>query len=445
MTARTLVSRCRSPNAERQMTDTIEIQPVDEPIRAVAAPPGSKSLTNRALIVAALARGTSHLTGLLDSRDTQVMIAGLQSMGIELTSDPAAGTATVVGCAGAPPANVAEIYVENSGTTIRFLTAFCALGDGEFRLDGNERMRQRPIEDLADTLNELGGDVVCSGETQCPPVNVRGRGLEGGTADIAGSISSQYLSAILMAAPCAASAVDLNVVGELVSRPYVDMTLGVMNAFGVAVDTSSASRFRISPQTYHGTRYAVEPDASAASYFFAAAAITGGEVTVEGLSKSSLQGDVHFVDVLERMGCEVTWSADAITVRGGTLRGVEVDMNAISDTAQTLAAVAVYAQGPTRITNIGHVRHKETDRIAAVATELRRLGVAVDEADDGLTIHPAPPHAATIHTYDDHRMAMSFALVGLRAPGIRIADPGCTAKTYPRFFEDLAQLCGRDR
>lgn len=425
------------------MTESIGIEPVIEPIRARVAPPGSKSLTNRALIVAALAEGTSRLSGLLDSRDTRVMLAGLNAMGIDIEHDPEAGTATVVGCAGAPPANVADIDVENSGTTIRFLTAFCALGDGEFRLDGNERMRQRPIEDLAVALNELGGDVICSGETLCPPVNIRGRGLAGGTTDVSGTISSQYLSGLLMAAPCAEESVELNVVGELVSRPYIEMTLAVMRAFGVSIDASSLQRFLIEPQTYSDTDYVVEPDASAASYFFAAAAITGGEVTVEGLSKSSLQGDVRFVDVLEQMGCDVEWRPNSITVRGNTLKGIDVDMNAISDTAQTLAAVAVFAEGPTNITNIAHVRHKETDRIAAVATELRRMGVVVDERPDGMTIHPSPPEPAEIHTYDDHRMAMSFALIGLRVPGIRIADPGCTAKTYPRFFEDLEKLCGR--
>eukprot|EP00913_Durusdinium_trenchii_P028433 g26661.t1 len=378
------------------MPNSAEIQPVNGPIQGTIVPPGSKSLTNRALLVAALARGVSKLTGLLDSRDTQVMISALRSMGINIENDPVAGTATIFGCSGAPPASVADIDIENSGTSIRFLTAFCALGDGEFRLDGNERMRQRPIEDLAVALNELGGDVVCSGETLCPPVHIRGRGLEGGTTDVAGTISSQYLSGLLMAAPCARTAVELNVAGELVSKPYIDMTLGVMRVFGVSVDAGSLERFRITPQKYRGTDYDVEPDASAASYFFAAAAITGGEVTVTGLSKSSLQGDVHFVDVLEQMGCEVQWQPDAITVRGGTLRGVDVDMNAISDTAQTLAAVAVFAEGPTRITNIAHVRHKETDRIAAVATELRRLGITVDEADDGLTIHPSTPQAAEV-------------------------------------------------
>ncbi|MGH7128747.1 MAG: 3-phosphoshikimate 1-carboxyvinyltransferase, partial [Planctomycetaceae bacterium] len=316
-----------------------------------------------------------------------------------------------------------------------------------------------------EALHALGADVICERGGDCPPVIVRADGLPGGTATVAGDVSSQFLSALLMAAPCAHQAVELKIEGELVSEPYVEMTRRVMASFGVHVaigrdaessfgrDAESSERsaplriaadrrFRIEPASYQARDYQIEPDASAASYFFAVAAITGGEVTVEGLTRESLQGDVRFIDVLERMGCEVVRHPDAIGVRGGSLRGIDVDMNAISDTAQTLAAVAVFAEGPTRIRNVAHVRHKETDRIAAVATELRRLGQTVEEFDDGLVIHPAPPRPATIETYDDHRMAMSFALVGLRVPGVRIADPGCTAKTYPRFFDDLRTLCG---
>ncbi|HTI52386.1 MAG TPA: 3-phosphoshikimate 1-carboxyvinyltransferase, partial [Planctomycetaceae bacterium] len=251
----------------------------------------------------------------------------------------------------------------------------------------------------------------------------------------------QYLSALLMAAPAAAGPVTIEVAGRLVSEPYVEMTLAVMRAFGVKLDTSAPGVYRLSPQVYQAREYAIEPDASAASYFFAAAAITGGEVTVSGLARDALQGDIAFVDALARMGCSVGSGPDGITVRGGTLRGIDIDMNAISDTAQTLAAVAPFASGPTRIRNVAHIRHKETDRIAAVATELRRIGQRVDEHPDGLTIHPAPIVPATIETYDDHRMAMSFALVGLRSPGICIAHPECTGKTYPRFFDDLRRLC----
>jgi 3-phosphoshikimate 1-carboxyvinyltransferase len=273
-------------------------------------------------------------------------------------------------------------------------------------------------------------------------VVVQGGGLAGGTADVAGDISSQFLSALLMVAPSAQRTVELRVRGELVSQPYVEMTRRVMDAFGATVETTDRNSYRIEPQSYRGADYAIEPDASAASYFFALAAITGGRITVPGLSRGSLQGDVAFVDVLEQMGCRVEASGDSLTVEGGTLRGVDVDMNAISDTAQTLAAVAPFAEGPTRLRNIAHVRHKETDRIRAVANELARLGVRVEEHADGLTIDPGPMHPATIETYNDHRMAMSFALVGLRSPGVLISNPDCTRKTYPRFFEDLHALCG---
>ncbi len=423
----------------------IQIQPVVNPVRGTVRPPGSKSLTNRALIVAALADGPSKLTGVLDSVDTRVMIASLQQLGISVIHDAESCVITTAGCHGCPPATSAELWLENSGTSIRFLTALCALGKGAYRLDGNPRMRQRPIGDLLRALQPLGVDVRCELGTDCPPVLVTSQGLPGGRTTIDAQISSQYLSALLMAAPCAKGPIDIHLSGEMVSEPYVDMTLGVMARFGVTVDTKEPGVFRISPQTYRGTTYDIEPDASAASYFFAAAAITGGEITVNGLTHTALQGDVKFVEILEQMGCCITDGPHSITVRGGELRGVDVDMNAISDTVQTLAAVAPFAERPTNIRNVGHIRHKETDRIAAVATELRRLGIRVDEREDGLTIYPGTMHAATIHTYDDHRMAMSFALIGLRQPGVTISDPECTSKTYPNFFSDLDRLCASFR
>jgi len=423
------------------MNESLLITPVRAPVRGRIRPPGSKSLTNRALIVAALAGGRSTLTGVLDSQDTQVMAESLRRLGIATVVDDDRCTAEVEGCSGLPPAERAELWLENSGTSIRFLTALATLADGTIRLDGNERMQQRPIGDLVTALNGLGAAVSCDRDNGCPPVTVRGHRLPGGQATIAADLSSQFLSALLMAAPCAQSAVELDLYGALVSEPYVEMTLGVMRQFGVQVETDCPGRYRIAPQRYRATKYDIEPDASAASYFFAAAAVTGGEVTVDGLCRDALQGDVRFVDVLEQMGCRVEWNSDSITVAGGTLRGVDVDMNAISDTAQTLAAVAVFADGPTRIRNVAHIRHKETDRIAAVAAELGRLGIRVEEETDGLTIHPGGVRPATIDTYDDHRMAMSFSLIGLRAEGIRISDPGCTAKTYPHYFEDLQKLC----
>ena len=421
------------------------ITPVKQPVRGRIRPPGSKSLTNRALVVAALAEGESRLIGVLDSIDTQVMIESLNRLGIAVRHDRAACTADVVGCGGRPPVKAADLWLENSGTSIRFLAALCALGQGRYRLDGNARMRQRPISPLVTALKNLGSTIDCETDSGCPPVQVQANGLRGGTATIAGDVSSQFLSALLMAAPGAQTPVELLVEGELVSQPYVDMTLGVMAKFDVTADTDQPNVYRIVPQPYRGTEYHIEPDASAASYFFAAAAITGGEVTVEGLPEHALQGDVAFVEALARMGCGVECRANAITVRGGTLRGIDIDMNAISDTAQTLACVAVFADGPTRISRIGHVRHKETDRIAAVAAELRRLGLQVDEEADALTVYPGPVSPGVVQTYDDHRMAMSFALIGLKVPGIQIADPGCTMKTYPRFFEDLDQLTATAR
>ncbi len=423
------------------MPQQITISPVSGPVQGRIRPPGSKSLSNRALILAALADGESRLSGILDCEDTQVMFESLLRLGIEIEYDRHACTARVVGCAGRPPAAKAELWLENSGTSIRFLTAVCTLGRGEYVLDGNQRMRERPIGQLVDALRGLGARLECVASNDCPPVRVQADGLPGGGTQVKGNISSQYLSALLMASPCAKNPVEIAVDGPLVSEPYIDMTLGVMAQFGVAVELKSDNHFVIRATGYKPADYHIEPDASAASYFFAAAAITGGTVTVEGLSRHALQGDVHFVDALERMGCEVNWDSNAVTVTGGTLRGIDVDMNAISDTAQTMAAVAPFAEGPTRILNVGHMRHKETDRIAAVAAELRRLGLNVEETADSLTVHPGPIAPATIETYNDHRMAMSFALIGLRAPGITIDNPGCTVKTYPHYFDDLARLC----
>jgi len=436
------------------MTESKEIQPASRPVLATVRPPGSKSITNRALVCAALADGTSTLSGALDSEDTQVMIRRLQQLGIAIEVRDQGETLVVQGCQGVPPATTAEVFVGNSGTTIRFLTALVTLGRGTFRLDGIARMRERPIGDLAAALRQLGAEVSCAGPGECPPVAIVANRLPGGQAKIGGNISSQFLSGLLMAAPCAQSAVTVRVEGTLVSVPYVRMTLEVMKSFGV--ETQAAADFSeilISSEetAYAACEYAIEPDASAASYFWAAAAVTGGKVAVSGLSKDSLQGDVAFVDCLAKMGCDVRHEADRITVSGPSvsgkpLRGIDVDMNAISDTVQTLAVVALFAKGPTRIRNVAHIRHKETDRISALATELRKLGAIVVETDTGLSIDPSQVdpsqvQSAEIETYGDHRMAMSFAVAGLVQPGVVIRDPGCTTKTYPRFFEDLEAAC----
>lgn len=422
------------------MRPTIEVHPTG-PLRASIRPPGSKSITNRALICAALAEGESVLTGALDSEDTRVMIAAMRELGIAIDHDLEAATVRVVGCGGRLPTGRKELYVANSGTTVRFLTAMLALGHGVYRLDGTARMQQRPIGDLLDALRQLGANAVSEAGTGCPPVVIDAQGLDGGRATVAGDISSQFLSGLLMAAPYAKTNVELIVQGDLVSRPYIDMTLAVMASFGVRVGVDMPTSFTIvAPQRYQTQSYGVEPDASAASYFFAAAAITRGTVTVEGISRSSLQGDVAFCNCLEQMGCTIQYEQDRITVAGRPLHGVEIDMNAISDTVQTLSAAALFADGPTKIRGVAHIRHKETDRIHALAAELRKFGAEVEELADGLTIVPRPLHGAEIDTYDDHRMAMSLALVGLAVPGVIIRDPGCTAKTYPHFFRDLEGL-----
>ncbi len=315
------------------------------------------------------------------------------------------------------------------------------VGQGQYQLDGVPRMRQRPIQDLLDALLALGAEVASEHGDQCPPVRVQARGLRGGRAAVRGDISSQFLSGLLMAAPYAQRPVQLDVAGRLVSQPYVSLTLAVMRAFGVEMAAEGCCRFIVqAPHRYSGRPYTIEPDATAASYFWAAAAITGGRVTVQGLGPHALQGDVRFCDCLQQMGCQVHVRDDSITVTGAPLRGIDVDMNAISDTAQTLAAVALFASGPTTIRGVAHNRHKETDRIADLARELRKLGAEVENVTTACaSIRPACT-APNVATYHDHRMAMSLALVGLRVPGVVIEDPQCTEKTYPEFFHDLDSL-----
>lgn len=426
------------------MPDSITIAPATSPLQAAVTPPGSKSITNRALVCAALAEGTSRLTGALVSDDTRVMIDSLKRLGIPVEERDQGTTLVVQGAGGKVPAEKAELFIGNSGTTIRFLTALASLGHGTYRLDGVPRMRERPIGDLIDALGQLGVDAKCESTGGCPPVVVAGTGLPGGKATVRGNISSQYLSGLLMAMPAAAGEVEIAIDGQLVSQPYVRMTLEVMRAFGVSIEAAEdLTQFRTpGGLSYQAKGYAIEPDASAASYFWAAAAIAGGSATVRGLSTNSLQGDVAVVDLLERMGCKVDRRADSISVTGGKLRGIAADMNAVSDMVQTIAAVALFAEGTTEITGVAHNRHKETDRIGALATELRRLGAEVEELQDGLRIIPRTLRPAVIETYDDHRMAMSMALVGLKLPGVEILDPHCTAKTYPNFFQELSRAAG---
>ncbi|MCA9245624.1 MAG: 3-phosphoshikimate 1-carboxyvinyltransferase [Planctomycetales bacterium] len=424
--------------------EALSISPVSRPVCGSIRPPGSKSITNRALVCAALACGESILRGALRSEDTRVMIDALTQLGIDVAETEGGTVLRVAGCNGKIPKRDVDLFVANSGTTMRFLTAMVALGRGRYRLDGIERMRQRPIRDLLNALTELGVAIRAENDDGCPPVVVQSEGLSGGTTTMKGDVSSQFLSGLLMVAPLASENVRICLDGELVSRPYVEMTCAVMQAFGAASVEFGDRQFEIHKSQYSGRDYNIEPDASAASYFWAAAAITGGEVSVEGIDYASLQGDVRFCDCLRQMGCQVHESAATLTVKGHALRGIDVDMNEISDTVQTLAAVALFAEGATTIRNVAHIRHKETDRIGDLARELRKFGASVHEFDDGLTIVPARLSGARVATYNDHRMAMSLALVGLRVPGVQIENPECTQKTYPEFFADLARLSGAE-
>lgn len=414
---------------------TVEIVPLDRPVNVGLSVPGSKSLTNRALLIAALAHGDSELRGALFSDDTRVMAANLRALGIAVEEDRTAAQFHVTGAGGTIPAHTARLDVGASGTTARFLTAALPLGHGEYLLDGAPRMRERPIEPLLAALRQLGCDVASVAGNGCPPVVVRAAGLPGGRCAVRGDVSSQYLSALLMAGPCTRLGIQLELQGPLVSKPFVDLTANVMASFGATV-RHEANRYVVPAGRYQGVRYEIEPDATAASYFFAAAALTGGRVSVPGLGANTRQGDLAFLEVLERMGCATEQSDGGTTVVGPReLRGCDADMGNISDTAQTLAAIASFASSPVRMRGLGHTRSQETDRLAAVTAELRRLGGRVEEEDDTLTIHPAPLHGGLVETYDDHRMAMSFALIGLKVPGVRILHPECVGKTFPDYFD----------
>lgn len=413
------------------------------PLDTTLKVPGSKSLTNRALLIAALAAGKTVLRDCLLAEDSEVMVRALNALGLK--AEVSGTTMTVHGQGGKVPAAAAQLDLRLSGTSIRFLTALCTLGHGNYVLDGNARMRERPIEDLLVSLRALGAEVSTPLGSGCPPVEVAGRGLKGGVAEISGSSSSQYLSALLMSAPYAAAPVALNVTGDLQSKPFIDMTLSLMADFGVAVQREGYTRFAVANAVYQPQDYAIEGDAMAAGYFWAAAAIAGGRVRVDNVGSASVQGDKRLADVLGEMGCTVTWTADSceVTAPLSGLRGGTFDLNDMSDQAQTLAVVALFADSPTRIENVWNMRIKETDRLQAVATELRKLGAEVEEGRDYLVIHPLAAEAARpaqIATYGDHRMAMAFALAGLRLPGVVIQDPGCVAKTFPQFFDVLEGL-----
>jgi 3-phosphoshikimate 1-carboxyvinyltransferase len=435
----------RAVLASARMSDPRLILPLEKPVDADVEIVGSKSYTNRALVIAALARGDSELTGALFSDDTRFMSEALRALGVRVDADEAARTLRVGGAAGRVSAESARCFVGNAGTAARFLPVVMALGRGVYEIDGVARMRERPIGPLVGALTRLGVKIESLEKADCFPLRVHGGSLRGGRVSIEGNVSSQYVSGLMMGGPAMPLGLQVEVEGDLVSRPYLEMTAQAMRDFGARIDRDGERRFVIHAEPlYAGRRYRVEPDASAASYFFAAAAIRGGRVRVDGLGSRSLQGDRGLAHILARMGCEVREGEDFTEVRGprdgAGLRGVEVDMADLSDVAQTLAVVAPFASSPTRITGIGFIRRKETDRLAAVVRELTRLGIAAEEERDGFVVHPGRPQPGAVDTYDDHRMAMSFSLLGLRAPGIAIRDPGCVSKTFPNFFEKLEEL-----
>jgi len=417
------------------------ISPIHYPLHATVRVPGSKSLTNRALLIASLAKGTTRLTNALFSDDSCYFAKALQTLGFELQLDETNHEMTITGRGGHIPSRKSELFIGNAGTAARFLSAFLTLGNGEYRLDGDSRMRERPIQDLIEALNQLG--VELEAKNNCPPVEIFAKGLPGGKTRIAGNLSSQFLSALLMVAPYARSAVEIEVITELNSKPYVDMTMAVMKDFGVEVERQDYERFTIQPSFYTPlSSYRIESDASAASYFFAAPAICGGTIRLENISRKSKQGDIAFLDILKNMGCMIQEGDNMIEVTGAdSLTGVDVDMRDIPDTAQTLAVLAPFAASPTRIRGIASARVKETDRVHATCTELLRLGVGVDEHEDGMTIYPVEQiRPAVIKTYNDHRMAMAFSLIGLRSEGVVIENPACVSKTFPDFFLVLDSL-----
>ena len=443
------------------------LTPISHPLNATVRVPGSKSLTNRAMLIAALADGTTVIQNALFSDDSRYFADSLVRLGFHITRDLENARVTVTGLGGRIPAARAELFIGNAGTAARFLSALLTLGHGQYTLDGDARMRQRPIGDLIEALSQLGAKLYSANTDHwslntdhwplntdhwplntdhsniCPPLKIVANGLPGGKTKIAGNISSQFLSALLMVAPYAQTPVEIEVTTQLNSKPYVDMTLSIMQDFGVTVQRNGYNYFRISPALYSPfSNYLIESDASAASYFFAAPAICGGTVKVENISRKSVQGDIAFLDVLEKMGCEVRESENSIFVtRTSELCGIDLDMRDIPDTAQTLAAIAPFASSPTRIRGIASARLKETDRVHATCTELARLGVQVEEHEDGMTIYPTLNfQPSNIQTYNDHRMAMAFSLIGLRVSGITIENPGCVSKTFPDFFETLGRL-----
>ncbi|MBM4285340.1 MAG: 3-phosphoshikimate 1-carboxyvinyltransferase [Deltaproteobacteria bacterium] len=414
-----------------------EIKPTG-PVQAILTLPGSKSFTHRALIAAALADGDSLLTHALRAEDTELTAQALMQLGAGLAWQDA--LVVVQGVRGRWRTPEEPIFLGNSGTSMRFLTAVAALADGPVTLTGAPRLCQRPMGELLAALRDLGARAESTSHHDCPPVVVGG-GLRGGRTRLSGATSSQYLSALLLVGPLAPQGVAVEVTGELVSRPYVDITLEVMGSFGISHYREGYRFFEVpGGQSYQAREYVIEADASSASYFWAAAALTGGRVTVANLTTESAQGDIDFLAVLARLGCQISSTDEGLTVMGGPLSGIEVDMANMPDMAPTLGVLAAFAQGETRITGVAHLKHKESDRLAAVARELGKMGIAAAETSDGLLIQGGQPRGAAIDTYQDHRIAMSFAVAGLKASGTVINDPECVAKSFPDFWEYFGRL-----
>ena len=418
------------------------------PLDAMVELPGSKSLTNRVLLLAALADGTSRFRNVLVADDTRLMVQALRSLGVSVQCDEVRSEAVVQGCGGLWPNGTATLDAGHAGTVARFMLAGCCLGRGQYRMDGSSRMRERPIGPLVNALRDLGAYVSWEGAEGFLPVAIAGRGLRGGTLKLPGVISSQFISALLMVAPLAVGDVMMDMADAPPSQPYIGLTLRAMDAFGVSAVEKDMKKFIVpAPQSYRAVKMYIEPDATAASYFWGAAALAGGSVTVVGLSNKSWQGDVGFIDVLRDLGCDVKIAGDRATVTGptdGRLRGVDVDLEAMPDVAQTLAVIAAFAEGPTRMRNVGNLRVKETDRLAAVVTELAKMGVtAVVENESDLIVKPPTTESvrpARIATYNDHRMAMSFALASIKLDGVEIENPSCVSKTLPDFFNRWQRL-----
>lgn len=420
-------------------------------IHGVVTLPGSKSISNRTLLLAALAKGKTHIQALLASDDTEVMLNALKTLGVVWENIDQTQDYLVQGVEGVFPIKNADLFMGNAGTAIRPLTAALTVLGGDYTLHGVPRMHERPIGDLVDALNTVGFNVTYLNNKGYPPLHIQQGQWNQQALSVKGNVSSQFLTALLMVSPLMAVTqdVEIHVEGELISKPYIEITMNLMQKFGVQVARHEWHTFVIKKgQSYFAPKQIyVEGDASSASYFLAAAAITGGVVTVEGVGQHSIQGDIKFVDVLERMGATVTWGDNAVTVTSsGTLKAIDEDMNHIPDAAMTVAMLALYADGVTTLRNIGSWRVKETDRLAAMATELRKLGAIVDEGEDYLRITPPKKIVSSeISTYDDHRMAMCFSLASLSSKNvagntIRILDPQCVAKTFPHYFEVFAQL-----